>query len=192
MNKKPKFAEIMKRYYTDETLGLEKPKTELPEEVPTNATGTAVSGTGDDSSTVPVPPRKKKKFIQMDGRMREAKKFVERIMKLRAKREDAKKQAELNKKGAEKKLLAIGEETLDEKIKPAKLIKTKSTGRFSGLYVFIKDTGQSFEYQQAGKSGKPMAKGNTQYFPYKTYQRDVIDGKEYTIVQEAKKQRQVS
>ena len=40
MNKKPKFAEIMKRYYTDETLGLEKPKTELPEEVPTNATGT--------------------------------------------------------------------------------------------------------------------------------------------------------
>ena len=80
MNRKPKFAEIMKRYYTDEKLGLEKPKTELPEDVPTNATGTAVSGTGDDSSTVPVPPKKKKKFIQMDGRMREAKKFVERIM----------------------------------------------------------------------------------------------------------------
>ena len=40
------------------------------------------------------------------------------------------------------------EETeLDEKIKPAKLIKTKSTGQFSGLYVFVKDNGQSFEYQ---------------------------------------------
>ena len=96
MNRKPKFAEIMKRYYTDEKLGLEKPKTELPEDVPTNATGTAVSGTGDDSSTVPVPPRKKKKFIQMDGRMREAKKFVERIMKLRAKREEAKKQRQVS------------------------------------------------------------------------------------------------
>ena len=96
MNKKPKFAEIMKRYYTDEKLGLEKPKTELPEDVPTNATGTAVSGTGDDSSTVPVPPKKKKKFIQMDGRMREAKKFVERIMTLRAKREEAKKQTQVS------------------------------------------------------------------------------------------------
>ena len=28
---------------------------------PTNATGTAVSGTGDDSSTVPIKPKKKKK-----------------------------------------------------------------------------------------------------------------------------------
>jgi len=78
------------------------------------------------------------------------------------------------------------DDCINEEIKPAKLIKTKSTGRFSGLYVFVKDTGQSFEYQQAGKSGKPMpkGKGNTQYFPYKTYQRDVIGGKEYTIVKE--------
>ena len=94
-----------------------------------------------------------------------------------------------DKKGIGDMVLAIGEEVeLDEKIKPAKLIKTKSTGRFSGLYVFVKDNGQSFEYQQAGKSGKPMpkGKGNTQYFPYKTYQRDVIGGKEYTIVQEKK------
>jgi hypothetical protein len=30
----------------------------------------------------------------------------------------------------------------------------------------------------------PKGKGNTQYIPYKTYQRDVIGGKEYTIVQE--------
>ena len=63
MNKKPKFAEVMKRYYKDEKLGLQKPTTVLPEDVPTTATGTAVAGTGDDSSTVPVRPKKKKKFI---------------------------------------------------------------------------------------------------------------------------------
>ena len=68
----------------------------MPDDVPTNATGTAVSGTGDDSSTVPVPPKKKKKFIQMDGRMREAKKFIERIMALRAKREETKKQTQVS------------------------------------------------------------------------------------------------
>jgi|GEM_PF-5582544 hypothetical protein len=95
MNKKPKFAEVMKRYYKDEKLGLQKPTTVLPEDVPTTATGTAVAGTGDDSSTVPVRPKKKKKFIQMDGRVREAKKFVERIMSLRAKREELKKQVKV-------------------------------------------------------------------------------------------------
>ena len=62
---------LKKIFDTDSYDFLEKPKTVLPEEVPTNATGTAVSGTGDDSSTVPVPPKKKKKFMEL----RKVKKF---------------------------------------------------------------------------------------------------------------------
>ena len=45
---------------------------------------------------IQIPPKKKKKFIQMDGRMREAKKFIERIMALRAKREETKKQTQVS------------------------------------------------------------------------------------------------
>ena len=47
-----------------------------------NATGTPVAGTGDDSSTVVV--KKKKKLY--DGRTKEARKFMERMLSLRAKR----------------------------------------------------------------------------------------------------------
>ena len=50
MNKKPKFAEVMKRYYKDEKLGLQKPTTVLPEDVPTTATGTATQPASTQSS----------------------------------------------------------------------------------------------------------------------------------------------
>jgi len=72
-----KFSDIMKNFYNDETLGIKN------EDAPANATGTPVAGTGDDSSTVVV--KKKKKLY--DGRTREARKFMERMLTLRAKRE---------------------------------------------------------------------------------------------------------
>ena len=72
-----KFSDIMKNFYNDETLGIKN------EDAPANATGTPVAGTGDDSSTVVV--KKKKKLY--DGRTREARKFMERMLSLRAKRE---------------------------------------------------------------------------------------------------------
>ena len=43
-----KFQDIMKNFYNDETLGIKN------EDAPANATGTAVAGTGDDSSVVVV------------------------------------------------------------------------------------------------------------------------------------------
>ena len=72
-----KFSDIMKNFYNDETLGIKN------EDAPANATGTTVAGTGDDSSTVVV--KKKKKLY--DGRTKEARKFMERMLSLRAKRE---------------------------------------------------------------------------------------------------------
>jgi len=54
------------------------------DEGPTNTTGPSVAGTGDDSSTVVV--RKKKKETLYDGRTKHAKRFVERILKMREKR----------------------------------------------------------------------------------------------------------
>ena len=53
------------------------------EDAPTVHTGPAIAGTGDDSSTVVV--KKKKKLY--DGRTKEARKFMERMLSLRAKRE---------------------------------------------------------------------------------------------------------
>ena len=73
-----KFSDIMKNFYNDETLGIKN------EDAPANATGTTVAGTGDDSSTVVV---KKKKKNLYDGRTKEARKFMERMLSLRAKRE---------------------------------------------------------------------------------------------------------
>ena len=73
-----KFSDIMKNFYNDETLGIKN------EDAPANATGTPVAGTGDDSSTVVV---KKKKKNLYDGRTKEARKFMERMLALRAKRE---------------------------------------------------------------------------------------------------------
>jgi len=71
------FDDIMKKFYDDPKLGIQT------EDAPTNATGTAVAGTGDDSSTV-IVKRKKKPY---DGRTKEAKSFLKRIENSRAKRE---------------------------------------------------------------------------------------------------------
>jgi len=55
------------------------------DEAPTNTTGPSVAGTGDDSSVV-VVRKKKKKDLLYDGRTRHARRFVERILKMREKR----------------------------------------------------------------------------------------------------------
>jgi len=60
----------------------------VDEDAPTNATGTAVSGTGDDSSVVVV--KKKKKAIY-DGRTKEYRQHRERLERAREKRESARK-----------------------------------------------------------------------------------------------------
>lgn len=70
------FADIMKKYYDDEALGIQA------EDAPAMNTG-AVAGAGDDASTVVV---KKKKNVY-DGRTREARSFLKRMETLRAKRE---------------------------------------------------------------------------------------------------------
>ena len=57
---------------------------DIGEEGPTNTTGPSVAGTGDDSSVVVV--RKKKKETLYDGRTKHARRFVERILKMREKR----------------------------------------------------------------------------------------------------------
>ena len=72
-----KFDDIMQKFYSDPKLGIKN------EEAPANASGSAVSGTGDDSSTVVV----KKKKNPYDGRRKEARQFFKRMAELRAKRE---------------------------------------------------------------------------------------------------------
>lgn len=71
-----KFDDIMKKFYDDPQLGIKT------EEAPANASGVAVAGTGDDSSTVV-----KKKKNPFDGRRKEAKAFFKRMTELKAKRE---------------------------------------------------------------------------------------------------------
>jgi len=73
---------------------------------------------------------------------------------------------------------------LTEAKKPAQLIKSKGSGRFSGNYVFVKNTDVGYMYQQAGRSGKPLKSGNTQYFTFKHYKDEVEKGKNYDIVRE--------
>ena len=73
---------------------------------------------------------------------------------------------------------------LREAKKPAQLIKSKGSGRFSGNYVFVKNTDVGYMYQQAGRSGKPLKSGNTQYFTFKHYKDEVEKGKNYDIVRE--------
>lgn len=60
----------------------------VDEDAPTNATGTAVAGTGDDSSVVVV---KKKKKALYDGRTKEYRQHRERLERARQKRESARK-----------------------------------------------------------------------------------------------------
>jgi len=72
-----KFDNIMKKFYDDPKLGIKT------EDAPANASGSAVAGTGDDSSTVVV----KKKKNPYDGRTKEARSFFKRMAERRAKRE---------------------------------------------------------------------------------------------------------
>jgi len=60
----------------------------VDEDAPTNATGTAVAGTGDDSSVVVV---KKKKKGLYDGRTKEYRSHRSRLERAREKRESARK-----------------------------------------------------------------------------------------------------
>tara|TARA_B100000900_G_scaffold416272_1_gene450875 strand:+ start:12871 stop:13695 length:825 start_codon:yes stop_codon:yes gene_type:complete len=64
------------------------PAHNLGEDAPANATGTAVAGTGDDSSTVPVRPDARKKYM---------KKYLADYLKRRDKRNEAKKKQEMRK-----------------------------------------------------------------------------------------------
>ena len=79
-----KFDNIMKKFYDDPRLGIQS------EDAPTNASGSAVAGTGDDSSTVVV----KKKKNPYDGRTREARSFFKRMAERKAKREAKSKLAQ--------------------------------------------------------------------------------------------------
>ena len=62
----------------------------VEEDAPTNATGAAVAGTGDDSSVVLV---KKKKKTFLDARTKEYKAHQKRLETARARREERKKNA---------------------------------------------------------------------------------------------------
>ena len=63
----------------------------VKEDAPTNATGAAVAGTGDDSSVVVMKKKKKKTFL--DARTRAYKEHQNRLEAARARREERKKQA---------------------------------------------------------------------------------------------------
>ena len=79
-----KFDNIMKKFYDDPKLGIKT------EDAPANASGSAVAGTGDDSSTVVV----KKKKNPYDGRTKEARQFYKRMAERKAKREAKSKLAQ--------------------------------------------------------------------------------------------------
>ena len=63
----------------------------VDEDAPTNATGAAVAGTGDDSSVVVVRKKKKKTFL--DARTKAYKEHQKRLEAARARREERKKNA---------------------------------------------------------------------------------------------------
>ena len=71
----------------------------LVEDVPANASGAAVAGTGDDSDTVVVDPKKKKKvLIDRDGRKTEMRKYIKAYMERRTKREELRKKEDFRKR----------------------------------------------------------------------------------------------
>lgn len=72
---------------------------DLVEDVPANASGAAVAGTGDDSDTVVVKKKKKKEvLIDRDGRKTEMRKYIKAYMERRAKREELKKREDFRKR----------------------------------------------------------------------------------------------
>ena len=71
---------------------------DLVEDVPANASGAAVAGTGDDSDTVVVKKKKKQVLIDRDGRKTEMRKYIKAYMERRAKREELKKREDFRKR----------------------------------------------------------------------------------------------
>ena len=62
----------------------------VDEDAPANATGVNVAGTGDDSSVVPIDPRKRKKKTLIDARSKSYKQHREKLERARQKREERK------------------------------------------------------------------------------------------------------
>jgi len=130
------FKDIMQRYYDDEKLGIKK------EDAPVNATGVAVAGTGDDSSTVVVKKKKK----PYDGRTREAKAFLKRMIERQSKLKEAVELDEFNKMTVtvndpkqRKKVFddLKKQKRLDVSMGPGKTIKVDGKGK--ALNLFAKD-----------------------------------------------------
>jgi len=69
---------------------------DLVEDAPSNSSGAAVAGTGDDSDTVVV--KKKKVLIDRDGRRRDMRSYIKAYMERRVKREQLKKKEDLRKR----------------------------------------------------------------------------------------------
>ena len=62
----------------------------VDEDAPANATGVNVAGTGDDSSVVPIDPRKKKKKTLIDARSKSYKKHRAKLERARERRDERK------------------------------------------------------------------------------------------------------
>ena len=130
------FKDIMQKFYDDEKLGIKK------EDAPVNATGVAVAGTGDDSSTVVVKKKKK----PYDGRTREAKAFLKRMIERQSKLKEAVELDEFNKMTVtvndpkqRKKVFddLKKQKRLDVSMGPGKTIKVDGKGK--ALNLFAKD-----------------------------------------------------
>jgi|TARA_R110000782_G_scaffold219427_1_gene306759 phage/plasmid primase-like uncharacterized protein len=80
----------------------------VEEDAPTNATGTAVAGTGDDSSVVPV--KKKKRFL--DARTKAYRTHAEKLAKMRERRSKL-KETVLNKADNFERALYMVEDNID-------------------------------------------------------------------------------
>ena len=117
-------AEVKKFKELGMTVGNDEIKKRLKEETPANATGTAVAGTGDDSSTV-VIKKKKDKETMKDRLLRrfKIKETIDRTVPDLEKPKD-----EIKEKAKMMKAMAMrSEENLDETIKAVQN-KAKKTG----------------------------------------------------------------
>ena len=81
----PKWKDI--RTYMEVNPYTGQPKSE---DAPANATGVNVAGTGDDSSVVPIDPRKKKKKTLIDARSKSYKEHRAKLERARERREERK------------------------------------------------------------------------------------------------------
>jgi len=141
---------------------------EIVEDAPANATGTAVAGTGDDSSTVVV---KKKKELQKNLMRRMGiKEAIDRAIPDLEYPKD-----EIRERVNQLKELALGEATPDpikygpDKVAKAMAIATKSSGNYSGAVRDIE------------KIGKDLSKVSTIARALKTANEDLNKDDEKTI-----------